>query len=58
MLESITLKEVPFDWDDEESINYNGVGGDYNFEIIANKTYTIGILRIPILIITHLLMKI
>lgn len=46
MLESITLKEVPFDWDDEEAINYNGVGGDYNFEIIANKTYTIGNLYI------------
>lgn len=42
----ITLKEVPYDWKNEEAVNYCDVGAEKNFEIIINRFYTIGHLYI------------
>ncbi len=38
----ITLKEVPYNWEDEDALNYCDVGADRNFEIVANDIYTVG----------------
>ncbi len=38
----ITLKEVPYNWDNEDAINYCGCGAERQFEITANDTYTVG----------------
>lgn len=38
----IDLKEVPYNWEDEDAINHCDVGADRMFEIKAEDTYTIG----------------
>lgn len=38
----ITLKEIPYKHGDENALNYCDVGGDRNFEIVADGTYTVG----------------
>ena len=46
MKEKITFKEVPYNWEDEDALNHCDVGGDRNFEIVVNDTYTVGHLYI------------
>jgi len=38
----ISLKEIPVDRDNEESLTYCDVGGDRLFEIVGDKTVTLG----------------
>ncbi len=45
-MNSISLKEIPYNWEDEDSINWVGMGTERCFEIILNETYTIGLLFI------------
>ncbi len=38
----IELKEVPYNWEDEDALNHCDVGADRMFEIKANDNYMIG----------------
>ena len=38
----VILREVRYDWEDEEALNHCDVGADMNFELVADDTYTFG----------------
>lgn len=38
----VSLREVRYDWEDEDALNHCDVGADVNFELVADDTYTFG----------------
>ncbi len=41
-MKKITLKKIPYNRENDEALNYCNVGGDENYEIIADGLMTIG----------------